>query len=295
MDQAISKLQQIVLRNSVPVSVVIPCYRCADTIVTAVDSVVNQTSRPMEIILVEDFSEDHGRTLKMLEAIQNDLKKLIKVTVITLPNNRGAGEARNVGWNAASQEYIAFLDADDTWHPRKLEIQMAWMLDNSDFLLSCHDSQLCLDGKTPRLDTNSYLNRKVTWLKLLFISNIAMRTVIIKRDIDHRFPVGIRYAEDFQLWLRILLGGDAAMRIGLPLACSYKEEFGSGGLSGNLVAMHRGVLLCIHKLYEERLISLQMYRIATIFEKIKFLRRILVIMIRKIKALCRHFFSQEAS
>ena len=290
MDKALDKNPLVGSQSFVPVSVIIPCYRCAETIRAAVDSVAKQTSRPMEIILVEDFSQDNGQTLKALEAIQRDLRGLINIIIISLTENRGAGESRNAGWQVASQKFVAFLDADDTWHPRKLEIQSAWMIDHADFLLSCHDSQLCLDGKFPRLDANSYLNRKITWWRLLFINDIAMRTVMIKRDIDHRFPVGIRYAEDLKLWLRILRGGDAAMRIGLPLACSYKEEFGSGGLSGNLVAMHKGVLLCIHELYEEQLISVEIYCIATTFEKIKFLRRILVMKIRKIKAWCRHTF-----
>jgi glycosyltransferase involved in cell wall biosynthesis len=276
MDQTISKLQQTVLWNSVPVSVVIPCYRCADTIGAAVDSVLNQTSRPMEIILVEDFSKDHGRTLKMLEAIQNDLKELMKVIVVALPNNRGAGEARNAGWNAACHEYIAFLDSDDVWHPQKLEIQTTLIMRRPNFLLSCHGYRLYQQALNGTFDTKFASSVEVTWRQLLFINKIAMSTVMIRRNTHHRFPNDVRYAEDFQLWMRLLVEGNKVFNINFPLAYFFKEPFMPGGLSGNLMAMHKAVLLCMYDLHEERSIPFGIYFFALAFEKIKFLRRILI-------------------
>lgn len=262
--------------GKVSVSVVIPCYRCCHTIGAAVDSVVNQTVRPVEIILVEDCSSDGGQTLALLEAIRLELQGMIRVVVLSLPENRGAGEARNAGWSIADQEFVAFLDADDTWHPKKLEIQVAWMLAHADYVLTCHDSKVCSGIRPPPLPVGTMPMRRVEWRLLLFRNEIAMRTVVLRRGIVQRFPLAVRYAEDYQLWLRILLEGGAAMRLCLPLACSYKDEFGAGGLSGDLIAMHRGVVRCFSDLRNDHLISRSMYYGAMVFEEIKYWRRIMV-------------------
>ncbi|MHB1099234.1 MAG: glycosyltransferase family 2 protein, partial [Burkholderiales bacterium] len=108
----------------VPVSVIIPCYRCAETIARAVDSVLKQTLPPEEILLVEDCSGDDGNTLAVLHSLQQNNPF---IRVIPLAKNGGPAAARNAGWDAAKQPYIAFLDADDAWHPKKLEIQYSWM------------------------------------------------------------------------------------------------------------------------------------------------------------------------
>ncbi len=107
------------------VSVVIPCYRCGATIARAVASVLAQTLPVAEIILVDDASGDD--TLAALEDIRRGHGDAA-VRVLAAPANVGAGEARNLGWNAASQPWVAFLDADDAWHPRKIEIQYGWLL-----------------------------------------------------------------------------------------------------------------------------------------------------------------------
>jgi len=101
-----------------PVSVIIPCYRCADTIGRAVESMIWQTLPPKEILLVEDYSQDEGKTLASLYDLQRKFQDKITIKVIPLLKNGGPGGARNTGWDEAQQPYLAFLDADDSWHPR---------------------------------------------------------------------------------------------------------------------------------------------------------------------------------
>src|SRR5688572_15186507 len=101
-----------------PVSVVVPCYRCAATIGDAIASIVDQTARPAEVLLVEDCSGDD--TLEALHRIAAAYEPGW-IKVIAMPANGGPSRARNTGWQQAEQPYIAFLDADDTWAPRKLE------------------------------------------------------------------------------------------------------------------------------------------------------------------------------
>lgn len=279
-------------RGKLPVSVVIPCFRCTYTIRATVNSVLFQTAWPEEIILVEDCSGDSGQTLALLEAIKSESRGDANIRILSLQENVGPGEARNAGWAVANQEFIAFLDADDTWHPRKLEIQLGWMLAHPHCVLTCHDTRVCTNFELPLLLNRKLKEQEVMWRRLLFRNNIATRTVVLKRRITQRFPAGARYAEDYGLWLRILLEGGVAVRLIIPLACSYKAEFGAGGLSGNLIGMHKGVLLCFETLFSECLISQLMYRLAVAFEFLKYWRRIIVTVAKRgLRAIRNIFYS----
>lgn len=126
----------------VPVSVVVPCYCCEGTIERAVDSVMKQTALPAEVLLVDDASPDQGRTLNKLRQLQGRFRDKTHIEVIALKNNGGPSVARNAGWEAATQPYIAFLDADDAWHPQKLEIQYEWMKEYSEVVLTGHGDKV---------------------------------------------------------------------------------------------------------------------------------------------------------
>lgn len=99
------------------ISVVIPAYNRATTIITCLQSVINQTLQPLEIIVVDDCSTDN--TLKVIEKFNHPL-----VSVIKLLKNSGAQKARNEGIKAAKGEWIAFLDSDDEWLPLYLQTQL---------------------------------------------------------------------------------------------------------------------------------------------------------------------------
>ena len=263
-----------------PVSVIIPCYKCAHTIKAAVDSVLCQTALPVEIILVEDCSADGGQTLSALHCIKSESRSAIHFEILSLPENLGPGEARNAGWSVASQEFIAFLDADDTWHRRKLEIQIGWMLDHPEYVLTCHDTRICIGSGLPQLLSHPPREQALGWRSLIFRNHIATRSVVLKRRISQRFPVGVRHAEDYGLWIRILLQGAPAMRLNLPLAFSYKAQFASEGLSGDLRAMHDGVVNCLEALLTDRLIPRWLYLVAIAFELFKYRCRIFVALVR---------------
>jgi len=106
---------------SVRVSVVIPCYKCADWIEATLESVVKQTYSHdhLEIIVVDDASpDDSGQVAsRFLE------KQSVRSRVVRAEKNAGLGATRNVGWKLASGDWIQFLDADDLLAPHKLELQ----------------------------------------------------------------------------------------------------------------------------------------------------------------------------
>lgn len=100
------------------VSVVIPTYNRAHLICDALDSVAAQTFNDVEIIVVDDGSEDDTATV--VEAWKARTHPAIELSY-HLQNNAGGNVARNTGIKAASGRYVAFLDSDDVWHPEKLE------------------------------------------------------------------------------------------------------------------------------------------------------------------------------
>lgn len=97
------------------VSVIIPTYNYARYLGEAIDSALGQTLAPLEVIVVDDGSTDD--TPELLAAYGDRIRVLRQ-------KNAGVAVARNSGIAAARGEYVAFLDADDTWLPRKLELQM---------------------------------------------------------------------------------------------------------------------------------------------------------------------------
>lgn len=253
-----------------PVSVVIPCYRCHATIEAAVGSVLAQTILPKEIILVEDCSGDQDRTIGVLERISHSNPGPVVLTVLRLPENRGPGEARNAGWNMAKQELIAFLDADDTWHPEKLALQASWMLKHPDYVLSCHASEEKERGDLPEPIAVNVTATDIHLNQLLYRNGIATRTVMLRRSIRQRFPAQLRHAEDYYLWLKILMEGGQVAKFSLPLAYSYVNDHGVVRLSADLPAMHAGVLRCLMMLRDDGLITMPQYVSACLFETLKY-------------------------
>ena len=126
------------------VSVIIPCFRCSLTIRRAVQSIVSQTLIPVEVILVDDGSGDG--TLDVLHDLQRE-HGADWIKVFTNEKNCGPSTARNVAWASAVSDFVAFLDADDSWHPRKIEIQYNWMINNPSVLFTAHLSHVLEEGK----------------------------------------------------------------------------------------------------------------------------------------------------
>lgn len=256
----------------IPVSVVIPCYRCAGTIERAVDSVLAQKLLPKELILVEDCSNDG--TIDVLNKLQSKYPELIKVT--QLKENGGAASARNAGWLIASQPYIAFLDADDSWHVDKLRIQFEYMSANQDVFLSGHQCAV-LEGEPPLSKIEEdYAVTEIFGRSLLMRNAFSTPTVMLKRDIAFRFKYGKRHAEDLLLWQQIAFAGLRVVRLECTLAYVHKPLFGVGGLSANLWKMEKGELSNLAILYRSGLIGVLSYWGAAIFSLAKFARRIVI-------------------
>lgn len=263
------------IKNPAPVSVVIPCYECAQTIERALHSVVMQTYWPAEIIIVDDGSS--WKTKTFLEQLQSQYgHNWLKL--VLLPANMGPGTARNVGWDFSTQPYIAFLDADDSWHPQKIEIQYTIMLENPDLVLTGHHWRYVPKKNLRSFPTHSFALRQkrvrvITAREALFKNVFCTSTVMIKRDTPFRFHSGKRYAEDYLLWLDVILSGLKAGFIDLELAYLHKRPYGEGGLSRDLWRMELGELETYYQLWRKSKVSTPLFALLTSWSLAKYFRR----------------------
>jgi len=256
--------------KTAPVSVVIPCYCSADVLPRAIESVLKQTLLPQEIILVNDASPDGGQTRKCIEVVTLNIhsKEVIKVHAIELKKNVGAGEARNIAIGLSSQPFIAFLDSDDAWTSEKIEVQYAFMKKNPSYVLSCHKAQYANAG-LKFIIHNSMGYCQIRKLNLFLGNVIQTSSVMIKNDVSYRFPKMMRYAEDYWLWLHIIMRGGKMVLIDKEMSCTFKKVYGESGLSGNLIEMHKGVLRCFKDLRSAGLIGHGIYFFSSCCEILK--------------------------
>lgn len=261
------------------VSVVIPCYRSANTIGRAVRSVACQTVLPKEIIIVDDCSGD---------GTVDEIEKIISgypsgwVRLIALPVNGGPSEARNEGWSAARQRYIAFLDADDSWHPQKIEIQYGWMIRNPQVSLTGHNCKAVssVERIGGQIDLTAVKFNRVTKHQIALSNRFSTPSIMVRNDIPYRFRASMRYCEDYMLWSELIWNGALCYKSNLDLAYLFKPEYGAGGLSGNLKAMEKGELEVYDMLAERRFIPLLLCQILKVYSFAKYLRRVALVRVR---------------
>ncbi|MBE0613573.1 MAG: glycosyltransferase family 2 protein [Burkholderiales bacterium] len=258
--------------KSAPISVLIPCFCCASTIRRAVDSVFAQTLAPTEVILVDDASDDE--TPAALRQLERDYHG--RISVVPLKVNCGAASARNTGWALATQPYVAFLDADDSWHPEKLRVQYEYMNTHPDIAVCGHGRAHLRDDADPGAPAKNPAATNITATGLLFSNAFSTPTVMAKRTIPFRFPEGQRYVEDAFLWQQVALSGLAIVRLESDLAYIHKAPYGSSGLSGQLWKMERAELANFVSHFRAERIGSGLLAAATLFSLAKFLKRLLV-------------------
>jgi glycosyltransferase involved in cell wall biosynthesis len=183
------------------VSAIIPTYNGAKFVHRAIESALTQTHHLLEIIVVDDGSSDE--TVKAANQYP--------VTVISQKNG-GPASARNTGVKAASGEWLAFLDHDDSWHPNKTEAQLKYVRPGISAVFS---------EKVPGSDSVSFID--------MFERNYggSPSSTIIRADVlrnlnmfdDDRLLIGV---DDYNLWLRFLLKGYKF--IGTPTYYDFTPE-----------------------------------------------------------------------
>lgn len=264
----------------VPVSVVMPCFRCARSVTEAVRSAREQSASPLELIAVDDGSDDE--THEVLLALQRT-HGIERMRLIRFERNRGAAAARNAGWAAARGEFVAFLDADATWHPRKLEIQYRYMEQHPEVVV-CGTLHLVTTGSIGLESIFDELQvRPVGFRNLLWRNRFITSSAMVRRDLRQRFQEGQRHMEDHRLWLEVARAGHQIARIEMPLAAHHKPDFGAGGLSKDLAAMEKAELGNYRALYRAGSIQGLTLAALCVWSLAKYVRRLVVVALRRPK------------
>ncbi len=270
------------------ISVIIPVYNSGKEAYRAVKSVSKQTLLPREVILIDDASPKKEETRAWLTKIEKDFGGVLSITVLYQEKNGGAGEARNAGWDIAKGKYIAFLDSDDIWHPKKLEVQYAFMEAHAEIGFSCHHMRTIKET-----EIEHFSKEKIPALhgKVIFINPVrylfkhypkgGTPSVMIRNRKDIRFISGKRYSEDAIIWWTYCFCYGGAL-LDLYMATSFKAFYGEAGLSGNLWELEKGELENYSILHREGLISLPLCLAARGFSFLKFIRRVMICMRRRL-------------
>ncbi|MGC9493258.1 glycosyltransferase family 2 protein [Vibrio genomosp. F10] len=191
------------------VSVIIPTYNCRDYLPKAISSVLDQTHRDIELLIINDNSSDD--TAHYLTTLTDP-----RIIIMTA-HGVGASKARNLGIQRSSGEFIAFLDADDFWYPEKLSLQLKLHKNNPDLALSFTNYdhfteryQVIIDSFTYWEQFQNCTQESFTVenpLALVIKNNvIGTSTVMLRANVLSKvdlFDTNIRYGEDWELWLRI--------------------------------------------------------------------------------------------
>lgn len=211
-------------------SAIIPVYNGAETICRAIDSVIAQGDNDLEIIVVDDASTDG--TVRLIKEKYGD-----KVTVISLPENAGSSVARNAGMAVATGDYIAFLDADDSWVSGKIDAVIEVLQKNSGIAFLYHGYSLS-PIELPE-EGVTLVPRKLSYMRLLAGNVISTSCVVLKNDKAYRFARDMRYCEDYELWLRMSYQYGAYC-LDFPFTRLYRPITSEGGISSNRLAMRIG-------------------------------------------------------
>ncbi len=187
-------------------SVVIPTFNCGAYISDALDSVFSQTFKDYNIIVIDDGSTDNTR--EIVDNIPGRISYWRRL-------NEGPSAARNYGIKLSRAKYIAFLDADDWWYPNKLERQIDILESRSDLSFVCTDWFQGTSGSERResvLRGYDVYNKPPDFDLMLVENFVNTSTVVLRRDGLLKvglFDERLRGAEDRQMWLRLLLLGNA--------------------------------------------------------------------------------------
>jgi len=182
------------------VSVVIPTFNRKEMLTRAIESVLGQTYRHLELIVVDDGSTDGTGTY--IEKYRNDNR-----FIYSFQENRGQSSARNNGILRANGEIIAFLDSDNYWHKDKLRRQIDFWNEHTGFDILYSDGHtIDLDGNIIPTSTPITKRPSGSILKTLMAWNcVTNNTVLVPKrcfmEMD-MFNESLRIAEDYDLWLR---------------------------------------------------------------------------------------------
>ncbi len=225
------------------VSVVIPCFNAAQFVDKTIESVLAQTHANFELIVVDDKSTDDS-----VRVVQSYVRTDPRVKLIQMPRNAGAPAApRNAGVAIAQGEWVAFLDADDIWHPRKLEMQMRALAEHGVQMCSTqmkdfHDEReivFAAPPEQPRIE-------RISLTQQLLKYRTPTSSIVIRRDLICRHPfnedLSYKAREDTDCFTRVHEYMPFSIKIAYPLVFYRLQASQISGNKWKMVGKHLAML-----------------------------------------------------
>lgn len=192
------------------ISVIMPVYNGEQFIRESIDSILNQTYRNFEFIIVNDGSVD---STKQIIGSYDDKR----IVLLDLPANQGVSNARNAGTDISRGEYIAFCDADDLYDPDRLRTQLDFLTGHPSIDI-CGSYFIVFENGQERLIRHPLTDSEIK--EHFFISNcIGQPSVMGKTEVFRKYKYNpeIQASEDYDLWTRMAIGGVVLANVPYPL------------------------------------------------------------------------------
>lgn len=219
------------------VSIITPSFNCEDFIAETIESIQSQTYENWELLITDDCSTDLS-----VDVINRYAQQDGRIKLMHLDKNSGAGVARNNSIKNARGRFIAFCDSDDRWKPEKLELQLAFMIENK-VALSYTSYDTC--------DENGNINGYVECLPYISYARIirdngigCLTAMYDVKKIGKYYMPSIRKRQDWCLWMNIIKNTGKALGLQKPLAL-YRVR--SNSISSNKVEMMKYNFNVYHK------------------------------------------------
>jgi glycosyltransferase involved in cell wall biosynthesis len=217
------------IRDNHLVSILMPAYNSGKTIAESIESVLEQTYQNWELIVINDGSSDN--TVDIIKTFKDDRVILIE------QKQCGVCCARNNGLRHSNGDWIAFLDSDDLWVEKKLEVQLNY-LEKNDYKFSYSKSYSFAEDSNNVKKAFSFVNLGFEDKEEILIYDfIPTLTVMLHKSIINDvgiFDQELNSAEDWDLWIRVL----QKYRVGFIDEYLTKYRVSNLGLSGNLYSHH---------------------------------------------------------
>lgn len=220
------------------VSVIIPAYRAADSIHVSLDSILSQTWKNIEVLVVDDCSPDHTA-----DVVRKYAQKDQRVNLLTTPENSGPYVARNIALTQATGEFVTINDADDWSHAEKIATQVRHLIDN--------EAVIANTSEHARLTEELKLHRRGTPGTYIFsnMSSLMFRREPISEKIGYWDTVRFAADSEFKRRITAVFGAGNVKDLNTgPL--SFPRQ-ASGSLTGSSAFGYKGFLMGVRREYAE--------------------------------------------
>ena len=178
------------------IAIILPNYNSSKFINNTIRSIINQTYKHWELIIVDDASDK--KTKKVLK----NFEKKKKIKIFYLKKNKGAAYCRNLGVRKSKSDYLAFIDSDDYWKKNKLKLQLFFMIKNK--LKFSYTNYYALYEKNKKMK-KIYCPNKFSYNEFIKNTSIVTRTVMVERNLVKNFKFSnTKICEDYHYKCLIL-------------------------------------------------------------------------------------------